>query len=129
MRNELLSTGRAGVWGPISPMAPHVSLRPTSLTLSTSPRVATLTTPCLRKHVCAFSVMFNSLRLYGLQPTRLLCPWDSPGKNIGVGCCTLLQGIFLTQGLNPLPFRLLHWQVGSLAPPEKPIRQLGIYSS
>ena len=36
-----------------------------------------------------------------LQPTRLLCPWDSPGKNTGVGCHFLLQGIFLTQGLNP----------------------------
>ena len=32
---------------------------------------------------------------------RLLCPRDSPGKNAGVGCCALLQGIFLTQGLNP----------------------------
>ena len=28
---------------------------------------------------------------------RLLCPWDSPGKNTGVGCHFLLQGIFLTQ--------------------------------
>ena len=36
----------------------------------------------------------------GLYPTRLLCPWDSPGKNTGVGCHFLLQGIFLTQGLN-----------------------------
>ena len=36
---------------------------------------------------------------------RLLCPWDSPGKNTGVGCHCLLQEIFLTQGLNP---RLLH---------------------
>ena len=33
--------------------------------------------------------------------TRLLCPWDSPGKNTGVGCHFLLQGIFLTQGSNP----------------------------
>ena len=31
----------------------------------------------------------------------VLCPWDSPGKNIGVGCCFLLQGIPLTQGSNP----------------------------
>ena len=36
----------------------------------------------------------------GLEPTRLLCPWDSPGKNTGVNCYVLLQGIFLTQGLN-----------------------------
>ena len=32
---------------------------------------------------------------------RLLCPWDSPGKNTRVGCHALLQGIFQTQGLNP----------------------------
>ena len=37
---------------------------------------------------------------HGLQPTRVLCPWDSPGKNTGVGCHALLQGIFLTQGSN-----------------------------
>ena len=37
--------------------------------------------------------------------------WDSPGKNSGVGCHFLLQGIFLTQGLN---LRLLHWQADSL---------------
>ena len=34
----------------------------------------------------------------GLQPSRLLCPWTSPGKNTGVGCHFLLQGIFPTQG-------------------------------
>ena len=34
-------------------------------------------------------------------PTRLLCPWDSPGKNIEVGSHSPLQGIFPTQGLNP----------------------------
>ena len=34
-----------------------------------------------------------------------LCPWDSPGKNTGVGCHSALQGIFLTQGSNPgLPY-------------------------
>ena len=36
--------------------------------------------------------MSDSLRLYGLQPTRLLCLWDSPGKNTGVGCQPLHQG-------------------------------------
>ena len=36
------------------------------------------------------------------------CPWGFPGKNTGVGCHFLLQGIFPTQGSNP---RLLHWQV------------------
>ena len=42
----------------------------------------------------------DSLRPYGLHPARLLCQWDSPGKNTGVGCHAILQGIFLTQGSN-----------------------------
>ena len=37
----------------------------------------------------------------GLQPARLLCPWDFPDKNTGEGCHFLLQGIFPTQGSNP----------------------------
>ena len=32
-----------------------------------------------------------TLRPHRWQPTRLLCPWDSPGKNTGVGCHFLLQ--------------------------------------
>ena len=38
------------------------------------------------------SVMSDSLWPYTLLPTRVLCPWDSPGKNTGVGCHFLLQG-------------------------------------
>ena len=44
--------------------------------------------------------MSNCLRPHGLQPARLLCSWDSPGKNTGVGCHSFLQGIFLTQASN-----------------------------
>ena len=44
--------------------------------------------------------MSNSLWLHGLQPTRLVRPWDFPDKNTGVGCHFLLQEIFPTQGLN-----------------------------
>ena len=68
--------------------------------------------------------MSNSSQPHGLQPSRLLCPWDSPGKDTGVGCHFLLQGIFLIQGLNLSLLQLLHWQVGSLQlePPEKPYR-------
>ena len=66
--------------------------------------------------------MTNSLRPYGLQLTRLLCPWDSLGKNTGVRCRAFLQGIFLTQesNLHLLCFR--HWQADSLSPvpPGKP---------
>ena len=59
------------------------------------------------------SVMSNSLWPHGLEPTRLLCPWDSPGKKTGVGCHALLQGIFLTQWQNPRLLCLLNWQAGS----------------
>ena len=37
------------------------------------------------------SVVSNSSQPHGLQPTRLLCPWDFPGKSTGVGCHCLLQ--------------------------------------
>ena len=49
----------------------------------------------------------------------LFCPWSSPGKNTGVGRHLLLQGIFLTQGVNLRFFCLLHWQADfrPLAPP------------
>ena len=43
------------------------------------------------------SVVSDSLRPHGLQPTRFLCPWHFPDKNTGVGCCFVLQSIFLTQ--------------------------------
>ena len=53
------------------------------------------------------------------SPVILLCLWDSPSKNIGVGSHSLLQGIFLTQESNPC---LLDWQVDSL--PSEPPRKL-----
>ena len=66
--------------------------------------------------------MSKSVGPYGLSPARLLCPWDSPGKNTGLGGHDLLQGIVPTQGLNPPLLHLLHWQAGSLPlmPPGKP---------
>ena len=52
------------------------------------------------------SVVSDSFHAHRLQPTRLLCPWNSPGKNTGMGSHSLLQGIFPTQGSNPgLPHR------------------------
>ena len=63
----------------------------------------------------AASVISDSLRSFGPWPARLLCPWDSPGKNTGVSGHALLQGLFPTQGLNPHLLCLLHWQAGSLA--------------
>ena len=66
-------------------------------------------------HACSvYSVVFHSSRPHGLQLARLHCPWDSPGKNTGVGCHALLQRIFPTQGQNPCLLRLLHCRVASL---------------
>ena len=55
--------------------------------------------------------MADSLQPHGLKSARFLCPWNFPGKNTGVDCHFLLQGIFLTQWLN---LCLLLWQANSL---------------
>ena len=64
--------------------------------------------------VVTHSVVSDSLQPHGLWPTRLHCPWDSPGKSTREGCHALLQGLFLTQGSNLSLLCLLHWQVDSL---------------
>ena len=71
--------------------------------------------------VCAQSCL--TLWSHGVQPTRPLCPLDSPGKNTEVSCHFLFQDIFLTQGLNPSLLCLLHLQAGSL-----PLWRLGRHS-
>ena len=59
------------------------------------------------------------LATFGLQPAGLFSPWDFPGKDAGVGCHFLLQGIFHIQGSN---LSLLHWQVDlfTTEPPGRP---------
>ena len=47
-------------------------------------------------------VMSDSLRPHGLQPTRLLHPWDFPGKSTGVGCHCLLQNTTLVASITNL---------------------------
>ena len=81
--------------------------------------------------VCAKSLQLcPTLRPHGLKSTRLLCPWDYPGKNTTVGGRFLPQGIFQTQGSNRCLLHLLYWQVGSLslAPPEKALEKMVQYS-
>ena len=56
--------------------------------------------------------MSDSLR--SCNPARLLCPWNFPGKNTGVGWHFLLQGIFPTPGIEFSSPHLLHWQADSL---------------
>ena len=77
-------------------------------------------------HMCAVlshSIMSDSLRPHGLEPSRLLCPWNFPGKNTGAGCHFLLQRIFFTQGSNLRLLHLPHWQAAilPLVLPRKPI--------
>ena len=75
----------------------------------------------LKTHVCTKSLRrVHSLQSHGLQAARLFCLWNFPGKNTGVGSHFLLQGIFLTQGLDLCVLHLLHWQADSL-----PLSHLG----
>ena len=66
--------------------------------------------------------VLNRVRLLATAWTvaaRLLCLWNFPGKNTRLGCCSLLQGIFPTQGSTPRLLCLLHWQTDSL--PAEPL--------
>ena len=67
--------------------------------------------------------MTDSLQPHGLQLARLLCPWDFPGKNTGVGCHFLLQGTFPIQVSNPHLLCLLHW-LFTTGPPGRPFREI-----
>ena len=98
--------------------------------LSGKPDASTLSllVPC----VFSRSVVSDSLQPHRLQPARLLCPWDSPGKHTGVGCHSLLQGIFPTQGSKPgLP--LCRWILYQLShqgsPPPCPLTQMTLMLS
>ena len=100
---------------------------------SPSPTVSTSHSLCLYLYSCPANRFIRTIFLHFIDQlvtqlcptlwdpcTRLLCPWKSPGKNTGVGCHSLLQGIFLTLGLN---LSLLHWQADPLPfePLGKPI--------
>ena len=75
-------------------------------------------------YACSISQSCPTLRLHELWPARFLCWWDFIGKNTRVGCHVLLQGIFLTQGLNPHLLHLLHWYMDSL--PMSHLRSLAV---
>ena len=66
-------------------------------------------------------VVSDSLQLHELQPARFLCPWNYPGKNTGVGCHFLFQGIFPTQRSSPA----LAGRLFTTEPPGNPRSSLG----
>ena len=72
----------------------------------------------LRVCVCVCVRALSHVWLF-VTPWIVACqaPWNFPGKNTGVKCHFLLQGIFLTQGLNPSFLCFLHWQADSLPLP------------
>ena len=90
----------------------HTQMRKMRLVLNNLPKVC----------MCSHAQSCLTLRSHGLMPTRLLSPWDSPGKSTGVGYHFLFQRIFPPQGSNACLLNLLYWQADSLSlePPGKP---------
>ena len=73
------------------------------------------------------SVMSEPLWPHGLSPARLRCPWELTGKNTGVGCHFLLQGVFPTQGSN---LDLLHCRQSLLSePPGEPVENMCLHKN
>ena len=55
-------------------------------------------------HTCMHAHLLDCVQLFvthGLQPASIFCPWDSPGKNTGMGCHFLLQGNLPNSGTEP----------------------------
>ena len=67
-----------------------------ALSSASNPPLSTLKVGVLAALSCL--TLCNPMDLY---PTKLFCPWNSPSKNTGVGCQSLLQGVSATQGSNP----------------------------
>ena len=65
---------------------------------STSASLTTLNL-CAGMHAKSLQLCLTLLQPHGLQSARLLCPWDSPGKNTGVGYHALLQGNLSISGI------------------------------
>ena len=90
-----------------------------------SPRVGKIIDPVvlIRARVWRKCQLLNPVWLFATPWTIACqgCPWDFPGKNTGVDCHSLLQGIFPSQGSNPHLLWLLHyqWILYSLEPPQQ----------
>ena len=74
--------------------------------------------------LCSVTQACLTLWFYGLYLSRLLCPWDSPGRNTEGDCHFLLQGIFPPQGSNQHLLNLLTLAGRFLEPPWKPHQNL-----
>ena len=83
---------------------------------------------CARAHMCVLSctVVSDSLPSHGLWPTRLLCLWDFPGKNPGVGCVS--YRLVLANGSCCLPLQRLNPVLMQLLTLSVPRRQFRVES-
>ena len=82
-----------------------------TLQLAKAPLKVVLGCACVHVRALSCPTLCNPM---DCSPASLLCPWNFPGKNTGMGSCALFQGIFPTQGSKLSLLCLLHWQVGSL---------------
>ena len=83
---------------------------------------------------CVFvsrSVVSDLLQPHRLWPARLLCPWNSPGRNTGVSCCSLLQGVFPTQraNLGHLQCRQIFYHLSHQVGSQETDYQLKVYNT
>ena len=89
------------------------AIQPSHPLLSPSPPAPNPTLIDIKNRCTCFLITKSCLILYNTTDSiSLLCPWDFPGKNFGMGCHLLLQGIFPIQGSNP---HLGHWQMDPLS--------------
>ena len=101
------SSRRHEVWVHLwSPVQAEIVIKPTRISAGKS-RLCHKDCCCLVTQLCLILCAPWNIA----HQVRFLCPCDFPGKNTGVGCHFLLQGIFLTQGLN---LHFLPWQEDSL---------------
>ena len=112
LEHHSLMLGSSGPWDGCISTTTTTSYIPTPTPCPiASGSLSPLATPCdLSSRMVVMVQSLSCVRLLrpsGLQPARYLCPLDSPGKNTGVGCHFLFQGIFPTQELN---LGLLHWR-------------------
>ena len=98
---DLMGRGPAGLASAPACWAPQFSLQVNSVYVDSDPTAHTWcesVSVCVCVCVCVCVLVAQScLTLCDLMDCSL-CPWDSPGKNTGVGCHFLFQGIFPTQG-------------------------------
>ena len=71
---------------------------------------------CLTYVCVSHPVVSNSLQPHGLQPARFLSPWNSPGKNTGVGCHVLPHNMCVLSHFSLVRLFVTPWTVAYQAP-------------